>query len=101
MTEVTENKDYMLVPVGSDDNPLYHVRLLVEEFHGVLVRFNWVMPPTEDGFKFEYDILEMPEESQLSGNPKFEKLLGDILVNIILEGYNEDRKTDTKESDNE
>ena len=61
------------------------------------VRFSKDKPPI---LKFDYEVMTNPEKHKYKNNEEFDDIIGDILVGLIDEKYN-DRENDTNESNNE
>ena len=61
------------------------------------VRFSKDDPPI---LKFDYEVMINPEKHKYEGSEEFDDIIGDILVGLIDEQYN-DRENDTNESNNE
>jgi len=93
-----EDKDYKIhdyeTDIRKDTNP---VEILTGEYAGALFRYGRVKAEaSEDGetanIKFEYNILPKSKIDHffLQGNPKFERVVGEILEDIMLGEFADD-----------
>jgi hypothetical protein len=78
------------------------IQLINGQFKGIVyiygnVRFSKDKPPI---LKFDYEVMINPEKHKYKGSEEFDDIIGDILVGLIDEKYN-DRENDTNESNNE
>jgi hypothetical protein len=90
-----------------DDDETYAFRLTEGKFKDVVYKYNrfGIIEPKENdevlNYKFEYDILEIPEEirgKQYSDDEgkEFEELIGDILIKVIEENIEFKEEDDGK-----
>ena len=101
-------KWYEIVPNPQNDNDDQQAFRITEgKFQDVIYKYNRFgvnEEPNDDGsltYKFEYDILEIPEEivdkkyADEEGK-EFERLIGDILIEVIQENIEVNESEDGK-----
>lgn len=108
LTRLMDNLEYEVLFDEYTDEILARIKLTSEKWNGIIYHYNTVNI-REDGeeavLTFDYDIVETPgwiNIDDLSEEDKiqFEKMIGDILVDIIVESVaNEDRTSDPEQSD--
>jgi hypothetical protein len=67
------------------------IQLTNGEFSGIIyiygpVRFSKDEPPI---LKFDYEVMQNPEKHKYKNNEDFDNIIGDILVNLLDEKYND------------
>lgn len=83
------------------------IELMLDKYKGVVYRYKQVKVLENKNetatVKFDYDLLEKGDytDTKLRKDKKFEEALGLILNTLILEVVDEDRKNDSKKSDQE
>jgi len=90
-----------------DDNDQYAFKLTEGKFKDVIYKYNrfGIVEPEEGEdelkYRFEYDILEIPEEIREKKytdeeGKEFEELIGDILIQVVEENIEYEEEDDGK-----
>lgn len=108
LTRLMDNLEYEVLFGEYTDETLARIKLTSEEWNGIIYHYNTVNI-REDGdeavLTFDYDIVETPgwiniDDLSEEDKTRFEKMIGDILVDIIEESISyANRTSDPEQSD--
>lgn len=81
---MAEGVDYELIPHQTDDESVWHIRILKGDFVETVFKFGkLVLNPKDETLKYSIDIVETPDGDLTVENEQFQEYTGEVLLAVM------------------